>query len=101
MVIPQAVAQNFATLLVSRAIAGALGGILQNAVEQFSTDLWATDKERNLPVTLYSYVYVAGVTLGPALGSIVGNLSWRWYANEAPEDQLRQLTSSPGYFTSS
>ncbi|KAL8846238.1 MAG: hypothetical protein Q9221_008670 [Calogaya cf. arnoldii] len=78
MVIPQAVAQNFATLLVSRAIAGALGGILQNAIAQFSTDLWATDEERNLPVTLYSYVYVAGVTLGPALGSIVGNLSWRW-----------------------
>ncbi len=78
MVIPQAVAPNFATLLISRAIAGALGGILQNVMEQLSTDMWATEKERDLPITLYSYVYVAGVTLGPALGSIVGNLAWRW-----------------------
>ncbi|KAL8897077.1 MAG: hypothetical protein Q9207_007400 [Kuettlingeria erythrocarpa] len=54
MVIPQAVAPNFATLLVSRAIAGALGGILQNVMEQLSTDMWATEKERDLPVTLYS-----------------------------------------------
>ncbi|KAL9010583.1 MAG: hypothetical protein Q9173_004494 [Seirophora scorigena] len=78
MVIPQAVAPNFATLLVSRAIGGAVGGILQNTVEQLSGDLWPTDKERNLPITVYTYVYVAGVTLGPVLGAIVGNLSWRW-----------------------
>ncbi|KAI4189592.1 MAG: hypothetical protein LQ346_005092 [Caloplaca aetnensis] len=78
MVVPQAVAPNFAALLVSRAIAGTLAGILQNVMEQLSTDMWATDKERNLPITLYSYVFAAGATLGPALGSIVGNLSWRW-----------------------
>ncbi|KAI4170326.1 MAG: hypothetical protein LQ343_005079 [Gyalolechia ehrenbergii] len=78
MVIPQAVAQNFATLLVSRAFAGTFGGILQNTMEQFSADLWLTEKQRDLPVTLYTYVYVAGVTLGPAFGAIVSELSWRW-----------------------
>ncbi|KAL8967995.1 MAG: hypothetical protein Q9197_005118 [Variospora fuerteventurae] len=78
MVIPQAVAPNFATLLVSRAIAGAIGGILQNTMEQLSGDMWRTDKERNLPVTFYTYVYVAGVTLGPVLGAAVGDLYWRW-----------------------
>ncbi|KAL8680966.1 MAG: hypothetical protein Q9186_002866 [Xanthomendoza sp. 1 TL-2023] len=78
MVIPQAVAPNFATLLVTRALAGLFGGILQNAPEQIAADLWPTDKERNLPITFYTFVYVAGVTLGPAVGSIVGALSWRW-----------------------
>ncbi|KAL8937594.1 MAG: hypothetical protein Q9216_004352 [Gyalolechia sp. 2 TL-2023] len=79
MVIPQAVAQNFATLLVSRALAGTFGGILQNTMEQFSADLWLTEQERDLPITLYTYVYVAGVTLGPAFGAIVSRLSWRWF----------------------
>ncbi|KAL8835210.1 MAG: hypothetical protein Q9170_003406 [Blastenia crenularia] len=36
-------------------------------MEQLAADLWLTDKDRNLPITLYTYVYVAGVTLGPAL----------------------------------
>ncbi|KAL8710238.1 MAG: hypothetical protein Q9220_005169 [cf. Caloplaca sp. 1 TL-2023] len=37
----------------------------------FAADLWLADKDRNLPVTLYTYVYVAGVTLGPALGAVL------------------------------
>ncbi|KAI4117748.1 MAG: hypothetical protein LQ345_002077 [Seirophora villosa] len=78
MVIPQAVAPNFATLLVSRAIGGAVGGILLNSMEQLCADLWRIDKERNLSITVYTYAYVAGVTLGPVLGALVGNLSWRW-----------------------
>ncbi|KAG6993821.1 hypothetical protein G7Y79_00050g085580 [Physcia stellaris] len=78
MVIPQAVAPNFATLLVGRAIAGALGGVLQNAMETFIADIWLTDEERNIPVTLYTLVLTAGVTLGPAFGAIVEVLSWRW-----------------------
>ncbi|KAL8787171.1 MAG: hypothetical protein Q9213_002387 [Squamulea squamosa] len=78
MVIPQALAQNFATLLVVRTIAGAFGGVLQNVLELTAADMWATDKARNLPVTLYTFVFVAGVTLGPALGAIVSNMSWRW-----------------------
>ncbi|KAL8993525.1 MAG: hypothetical protein Q9169_006283 [Polycauliona sp. 2 TL-2023] len=78
MVIPQALAHNLATLLVVRAIAGCTGGVLQNVLEQVAADLWATDKQRNLPITLYTFVYVSGVTLGPVLGAIVHDLSWRW-----------------------
>ena len=78
MVIPQAVAPNFATLLVTRAIAGAFGGILQNAMATLLTDIWLTDEELNLPVTLFTFVLLAGVTLGPVFGAIVSVLSWRW-----------------------
>lgn len=78
MVIPQALAQNFATLLVVRAIAGLVGGVLQNLLEQVAPDVWATDKQRNLPITLYTFVYISGVTLGPVLGAVVHELSWRW-----------------------
>ncbi|KAI4284677.1 MAG: hypothetical protein L6R38_001255 [Xanthoria sp. 2 TBL-2021] len=78
MVIPQALAQNLATLLVVRAIAGLVGGVLQNLLEQVAPDIWATDKQRNLPITLYTFVYISGVTLGPVLGAIVHELSWRW-----------------------
>ncbi|KAL8874723.1 MAG: hypothetical protein Q9198_006829 [Flavoplaca austrocitrina] len=78
MVIPQALAQNFATLLVVRAIAGFVGGVLQNVLEQVAPEIWTTEKERNLPITIYTFVYVSGVTLGPVLGAIVHDLSWRW-----------------------
>ena len=78
MVIPQALAQNFATLLVVRAIAGFVGGVLQNVLEQVAAEIWTTEKERNLPITIYTFVYVSGVTLGPVLGAIVHDLSWRW-----------------------
>ncbi|KAL8893849.1 MAG: hypothetical protein Q9192_004861 [Flavoplaca navasiana] len=78
MVIPQALAQNFATLLVVRAIAGFVGGVLQNVLEQVAPEIWTTEKERNLPITIYTFVYVSGVTLGPGLGAIVHELSWRW-----------------------
>ncbi|KAL8872468.1 MAG: hypothetical protein Q9174_001912 [Haloplaca sp. 1 TL-2023] len=77
-VIPQAVAPNFATLLAVRGIAGALGGILQNAIEMFLADIFLTDEERNLPITLFTFVLAAGVTLGPVFGAIVHQLSWRW-----------------------
>ncbi|KAL9601018.1 MAG: hypothetical protein Q9179_003006 [Wetmoreana sp. 5 TL-2023] len=59
-------------------MAGTLGGILQNAMEMFVADIWLTDKERNLPITLYTLVLVAGVTLGPVFGAIAKELSWRW-----------------------
>ncbi|KAI4268835.1 MAG: hypothetical protein LQ337_007618 [Flavoplaca oasis] len=78
MVIPQALAHNFATLLVVRAIAGLVGGVLQNVLEQVAPEIWATEKERNLPITIYTFVYVSGVTLGPVLGAVVHELSWRW-----------------------
>ncbi|KAL8698177.1 MAG: hypothetical protein Q9201_006717 [Fulgogasparrea decipioides] len=79
-------------------MAGTLGGILQNAMEMFVADIWLTDKERNLPITLYTLVLVAGVTLGPVFGAIAKELSWRWvfYRQEAQYYYLAGLVRIPG-----
>ena len=90
MIVPQAVAPNFATLVVTRVIAGAFGGVLQNVMETFVADMRFTDEERNLPVTLYTFVLVGGVTLGPVSGAIFHELSWRWYT----DDSLRKAKSN-------
>ena len=58
MIVPQAVAQNFETLLVTRAIAGFFGGIIQNAMEIFIADMWLTDDKRNLPMTLFTFLCI-------------------------------------------
>lgn len=78
-VIPQAVADNFATLIVTRVIAGGLGGIVQNAVESVIADTWRDEDERNLPITLFVFVFIAGFTVGPIIGAaIASHLYWRW-----------------------
>ena len=66
-------------MLVTRVISGGFGGILMNSLECFIADIWLTDPERDLPVTVFVFVYVAGITLGPTLGAVVAMLSWRWY----------------------
>ena len=76
--IPQAVAQNFATLVVCRTLAGAAGGTLQNAADGVAANLWRTAQERVFPLTLYVFALVFGVTMGPVLGAVVEPLSWRW-----------------------
>ena len=76
--IPQALAQNFATVIVCRVIAGATGGTLQNAADGVAANLWRTSQERVAPVTLYAFCLVLGVTLGPILGAVVEPLGWRW-----------------------
>ena len=78
MMMPQALAANLATFLITRTIAGICGGTLRNAMDIFIADIWLTDKQRNLPVTLFILVLTAGVTLGPAFGAISSSLSWRW-----------------------
>lgn len=78
-VIPQALAPNLATLIVSRVIAGAFGGTIQNAVDGVIANLFRSSAERALPLTLYIFSLLAGVTLGPVWGSLgTGSLSWRW-----------------------
>lgn len=76
--VPQAVAQNFATVVVCRAIAGAAGGTLQNAADGVAANLFRTCQERVLPITLYVFTLVSGVTMGPVLGAVVEPLGWRW-----------------------
>ncbi|KAJ4151103.1 hypothetical protein LMH87_011820 [Akanthomyces muscarius] len=76
--IPQALAQNFATLVVCRAIAGAVGGTLQNAADGIAANLFLHNHERVLPLTGYVFSLVFGVTMGPVLGAVVEPLNWRW-----------------------
>lgn len=77
-IIPQAVARNFATLIVSRFFAGGFGGIVMNAVANIIGDIWV-DYEMSLPVTLFTFTYLLGFTIGPVIGSaILNGLYWRW-----------------------
>jgi MFS family permease len=76
--IPQAVAQNFATLVICRAIAGGAGGTLQSAADGVAANVFRTCQERVVPVTLYEFSVVLGVTMGPVLGAVVKPLGWRW-----------------------
>jgi MFS family permease len=42
-------------------------------------DIWAGADQRSLPVTIYVFSLLSGVTLGPVIGgAIVGALYWRW-----------------------
>lgn len=63
--IPQAVAQNFATLIVSRFFAGSFGATVQNAVANIAGDLWESDVDRSFAITLFNIAYLGGFTLGP------------------------------------
>ena len=78
-VIPQAVAQNFATFIVCRFFAGCCSAVLQNAMDGIIADIWAKATERSLPVSCYVFALLAGVSMGPVVGgAIVQRLDWRW-----------------------
>lgn len=79
LVIPQAVAPNFATLVVCRFFGGGAAGVLQNGMDGIIADIWLGAINRSLPVTIYVTGLLIGVTLGPVYGAvIVHNLYWRW-----------------------
>jgi Major Facilitator Superfamily len=77
--IPQAVAPNFATLIVCRFISGCCGGVLQDVMDGIIADIWPNHVQRSLPVSCYVFCLLFGVTLGPVMGgAVVGSLDWRW-----------------------
>ena len=76
--IPQAVATNFATLIVTRFFAGFFSSILQNGMESVVADMFPDDIERSLPLALFILVYEAGYTLGPAYAACFPAEDWRW-----------------------
>ncbi|GIZ36849.1 hypothetical protein CKM354_000031500 [Cercospora kikuchii] len=80
MMIPQAVAQNFTTLIVTRIIAGGSVAVLANTIASAIPDMWETDEARSVPVGLYILLYVTGNTAGPVIFApvmqFIGN--WRW-----------------------
>ncbi|KAJ5495414.1 hypothetical protein N7539_000530 [Penicillium diatomitis] len=78
-VIPQALAQNFATLIVTRFFAGGCVSILANTAATVIGNIWDDEKARNIPVSLYIVTYLAGASIGPVIGAPIYHfLSWRW-----------------------
>lgn len=78
-VVPQAVAQNFATLVVTRFFAGACVSILANTSATVIGNVWDTERNRNIPVSLWILVYLAGSSIGPVIGAAIYEaLTWRW-----------------------
>lgn len=79
-VVMQAVAPNFATLIVARVFAGAFGGVLQNSVDGIAADLWKDDVDRRaVSLSVYIFALLGGITIGPVVGgAIIKTLDWRW-----------------------
>lgn len=80
LLIPQAVAQNFATLVVSRFFTGGCVALLANTIASIIPDLFEDERARSIPVTVYVFFYIAGSTLGPPLfAGVMQNIgNWRW-----------------------
>jgi MFS family permease len=80
MIVPQALAQNFATLIVTRFFSGGCVSLLANTISSMIPDVWETDEERSVPIGIYIVFYLMGNTLGlPVFGGVTQYLnSWRW-----------------------
>lgn len=77
--VPQAVAQNFATLVATRFFAGGCVAILANTAAGVMGNIWDTEWSRSVPVSLYILGYMAGSSMGPVMGAaIYQSLGWRW-----------------------
>ncbi|KAK7529045.1 putative MFS multidrug transporter [Phyllosticta citriasiana] len=77
--IPQAVAQNFATLIVTRFFCGGCVSIIANSASSLIGNIWADEHSRTVPMSLWIAVYLAGSSMGPVIGATVFKfLSWRW-----------------------
>lgn len=80
MIIPQAVAQNFATLVATRFFSGGCVTLLANTAASVIPDLFETDEARSVPVGVYILFYLMGSTLGPPMfaGVVQYIGDWRW-----------------------
>ncbi|KAF2642123.1 multidrug transporter [Massarina eburnea CBS 473.64] len=77
--IPQVLAQNFATLIVTRIITGGCSGVLANITSGIVSDIWREGRAKSFSTSLYIYGLLAGLSMGPVIGSAtVQYTSWRW-----------------------
>lgn len=83
-----AFADNFATLVVTRFFGGGGSSVAINIVGGSISDVWKGDKARSLPMSLFGFTSVAGIALGPFVGSAIVQIGypdqglqspWRWY----------------------
>ncbi|EKG13662.1 Major facilitator superfamily [Macrophomina phaseolina MS6] len=77
--IPQAVAHNFATLVVTRFFSGGCVAIIANSTSSVIGNIWEDDRARTIPMSLWIVLYLGGSSTGPVIGAaILKYLSWRW-----------------------
>lgn len=77
--IPQAVARNFATLIVTRFFSGGCVAIIANSTSSVIGNIWEDDRARTIPMSLWIALYLMGSSTGPVIGAaILRHLSWRW-----------------------
>ncbi|KAL5419864.1 hypothetical protein PMIN06_001269 [Paraphaeosphaeria minitans] len=77
--IPQAVAQNFATLIVTRIFTGGCSATLANITGGIVSDIWRDGRAKSFGTSLFIWGLLAGLNTGPIIGSaIVHYTTWRW-----------------------
>lgn len=78
-IIPQALAQNFATLIIARFFTGGCVSILSNTSATVIGNIWDGEKARTIPMSLYITAYLTGSSMGPVIGGVIFQyLNWRW-----------------------
>jgi MFS family permease len=78
-IIPQALSQNFATLIVTRLFAGGCAAVLSNTAVSVIGNIWEGERARTLPVACFVTAYLVGPSMGPVIGSAIYEVwPWRW-----------------------
>lgn len=81
-IIPQAVAQNFATLIVVRIVTGSCTATLANITSGIVSDIWYAGLTKSFFTSMYIFALLSGLSMGPVFGSLVVQYTtWRWYVN--------------------
>ena len=79
-IIPQAVARNFATLIVVRIITGSCSATLANITSGIVSDVWHAGRTKSFFTSMYIFALLSGLSMGPVFGSLVVQYTtWRWY----------------------
>jgi MFS family permease len=79
LILPQALAKNFATLVVSRFFTGGCCSVLGNTAAALIGNIWEGDRARTIPMSVFVTCYLAGASVGPVIAAVIfENLGWRW-----------------------
>ncbi|KAK7050034.1 hypothetical protein VNI00_005466 [Paramarasmius palmivorus] len=76
--LPSALAQNAATLVVGRQLAGLAASAPMCNVGGSIADIWSIE-ERGVPMAIFSFTIFMGPCIGPLVGGWIGQYAgWRW-----------------------